>query len=506
MPSSSNAQASQVFTEADYARLFELSLDLLVVAGLDGYFKKVNPAWVQTFGWTEAELLSRPVADFMHPDDRERTLQARERLAHGVPLRGLENRYRCKNGTYRWLSWQSSVVLAEQKVFAVAHDITERRRLDQQRLELSKVEATGILAAGIAHDFNNLLGALLLNIELVGLAGATTPEQNACLQQARQAALSAETLTHRLLTFARSGSPARRLLDVKALLPQWVERAVSGTPVRAECVIDSKLWRIDADEMRLGEVIHSIAANACEAMPGGGRITLQAANVPADTEDAPSAPGAHIRITITDTGPGIAPEVLPNVFAPYFTTKPRGAQKGVGLGLSICRTIVQEHGGTLTLESVPGRGTTAILHLPARPTREESAAPFAPTAARILVMDDDDAFRGVLAQAVRQLGHEVALAANGAAAIAQFEQAATAGRPFDAALLALVVRDGLGAADTLAGLRRRQPGFRAAVMSGFEQDERFRDFERHGFTAALRKPFTTETLRAAVADLLRRRG
>lgn len=357
--------------ESDYDRLFNLSLDLLCVAGLDGYFKRVNPSWTRILGWTEAELLARPVKEFMHPDDRERTLQAREGLARGTPVRGLENRYLCKDGTYRWLSWQSISDPGAALVFAVARDVTERRQLDHERLVMSKLESTGILAGGMAHDFNNLLASLLLNVEMVGLCGPTTAQQGQFIHQALKAIETARVLTGQLITFAGSDGVARRTSDLRNLLREAFELALQGAELRTECVIAPDLWPVRVNQTQITQVFRGLLLNAREATPRGGEVRVCASNVTLAEAPMPElAPGDYLRIRITDTGGGIPAEILPKIFDPYFSTKERGTQKGMGLGLTICRMVLKRHGGAISIESETGRGTTVTCHLPAAPKSE----------------------------------------------------------------------------------------------------------------------------------------
>jgi len=357
--------------EADYRRLFTLSQDLLCIAGMDGYFKQVNPSWTRVLGWSEADLLSRPIEDFMHPEDRVRTLQARASLARGTPVRGLENRYLCKDGSYRWLSWQSTAEPATATVFAVARDITERRQLDHEQLIMSKLESTGILAGGIAHDFNNLLAGVLMNLDLVAMLGATSDQQKQHLRHAQQTVHAAKALTDQLLTFAEGGITDRRVIDLIPLLRQSLEVALQGSTIKSECVLAPDLWRVEANEAQINQITRNLILNAREASLDSAPIRLQADNVVCPTPNTASLPsGAYVRIIVMDKGSGIAPDILPKVFDPYYSTKQRGTQKGMGLGLTICRTVLQKHGGTIVLDSLPGLGTTATCHLPAyRPAR-----------------------------------------------------------------------------------------------------------------------------------------
>ena len=497
-------------TEANLDRFFALSLDLLCIAGLDGYFRRVNPSWTRVLGWSEQELLSRPVADFMHPEDRERTLQARARLAKGIPVIGLENRYMCRDGSYRWLSWQSSLYREGGLVIAVARDITERKHSDEEHLVVSKLESTGMLAAGVAHDFNNLLASVLLNVELVRLMGPLSEQQAQHLRQAQDSVSAAQGLTRQLVTFAEGGRMARRVLDLRPLLRGALEHVLGGSLVVGECDFESELWPAEVEEAQIRQVVKHLARNALEAMPGGGVIRVAARNATIRAGQlGAAAAGNYLCVTVADRGPGIPVAARDKVFDPYFSTKARGPQKGMGLGLTICHAIIRRHGGQIVVDdSAPGAGTTVRCYLPARP----GAAPTSDfelvvpagngERPRILVMDDEPWLRDVLEQALRRLGYVPELAKDGEEALALFRSALDAGRPFDAVLLDLTVRGGMGGREVVSLLREISPGLRAVLMTGYDGNSDFADYARLGFQAALSKPFTVEGLRATLARLL----
>ncbi|MBC8011934.1 MAG: response regulator, partial [Burkholderiales bacterium] len=270
------------------------------------------------------------------------------------------------------------------------------------------------------------------------------------------------------------------------------------------------LWPLEVDAGQIGQVIRNLVLNARESMPHGGTVRVKADNVvlPSDS-DQKIAPGHYVRITVDDEGSGITAAALPNIFDPYFSTKPRGHQKGMGLGLTICHSVVQKHGGHIEVSSAPGRGTTITCHLPAaRPTRDATPPPspvIAPgESCKILIMDDEPALRDIVTQITARLGYEVVSAADGDAAIALFEQAIRDGEPFVAALLDLTVRGGKGGAETLGALRARDPAIRAILMTGYNDAEAIRNHLEHGFAAALAKPFSSDALRATLAAVLGR--
>lgn len=489
-----------------YHQLFNLSLDLLCIAGLDGRFIRVNPSWTRVLGWSEAELLERRVEDFMHPEDRERTLAARASLAKGIPVQGLENRYLCKDRTHRWLSWQSSISPDGFTVFAVARDITDQRQRAYDRLVLSKLESTGILAGGIAHDFNNLLAGLMLNLEMVGLDQPTTPDQQLHLRQARQAILAAKALTQQLIAFADGGVPSRQITDLAALLHESLDATLDGSSLHHESGIAADLWPVDVDEEQLSQVIRGLVLNAREATDAGGRVQLHADNVvfAHPFNDLPA--GEYLRIQIADNGTGIPANILPRIFDPYFSTKQRGSQKGMGLGLTLAQTIIRKHRGAISIDSNPGRGTTVTLHLPAnRGTQVRPAQRAAtPTGARprVLVMDDEEILRETMALTLQQMGYDVDVAADGSDAVAAYERARQTARPFAVVLLDLTVRGGMGGSEAMRQLQALDPSVSAALMTGYTHESTFREYARHGFKGALAKPFSADALRDLLAQIV----
>jgi CheY-like chemotaxis protein len=373
---------------------------------------------------------------------------------------------------------------------------------------LSKLESTGILAAGIAHDFNNLLGSLLLNLDFVSLCDSTTIEQEDHLQQARQAVHAARALTQQLIAFADGGTPARRVTNLRNVLEQSMELALKGSSIRGECRLAPDLWSAEVDEDQIGQVIRSLILNAREATPAGGTIWLEAENVVQAAVGSPdAAAGDYLRIKITDTGSGIPADILPKVFDPYFSTKQRGSQKGMGLGLTICRMVIQKHGGTISLQSRPEGGTLVVCQLPAQrngvdqPAQVSSAS--SGPSGRVLVMDDEVVFLEILNRTLGKMGYEVSLAADGERALELYDQAQKEPRPFDVVLLDLTVRGGMGGAETIKRLRERNANVRAVLMTGYSNEPHFREFARHGFKAAMAKPFSANVLRAALDEVMR---
>ena len=405
------------------------------------------------------------------------------------------------------LRLETAVAASGQECRAVLSDITEQKRAEENRLILNRLEATGILVGGIAHDFNNLLTMILLHLELAQSLVPPGEELAHHLEQAKQAGLLASGLTHQLVTFAAGGVPVRKLTRLSEVIRDSVRLAVSGSVVRCDISLAEDLWPAEVDAGQIGQIIRNLVLNAREAKPAGGAISVRAENVVLGPSQNPSLPpGDYVRVSITDWGGGIPKEVLPKIFDPYFSTKQRGTQKGMGLGLSICHTVIQNHGGAIAVESEPGVGTTFRLHLPASRRllpKEKASVPAGVLGKRkILVMDDEEVVRKLVRRLLQQMGHEVELAEDGQSAVAAYESAKGQGHPFDAVILDLTIRDGVGGQETIRELIKIDPAVKAIVVSGYSNDPVLLEPERYGFKGVLRKPFDRHNLRTVLARVL----
>jgi signal transduction histidine kinase/ActR/RegA family two-component response regulator len=402
---------------------------------------------------------------------------------------------------------EAAVAASGQECRAVLDDITEHKRADEDRLILNTLESTGILAAGIAHDFNNLLTMILLNLELAQTLIPPGEELAHHLEQAKQAGLMATGLTQQLVTFAAGGAPVRKLTRLVELIEASVLLAASGSRLRCDFSLAEDLWPAEVDAIQIGQVIRNLVLNAREAKPTGGAISVRAENVVLGPSENPSLPpGDYVRVSVTDWGGGIPKEVLPKIFDPYFSTKQRGTQKGMGLGLSICHTVIQKHGGAIAVESEPGVGATFRLHLPASRRllpKEKASVPAGVLGKRkILVMDDEEVVRKLVRRLLQQMGHEVEMAEDGQSAVAAYERAKDQGHPFDAVILDLTIRDGVGGQETIRELLKIDPAVKAIVVGGYSNDPALLEPERYGFKGVLRKPFDRHSLRTVLARVL----
>jgi signal transduction histidine kinase/ActR/RegA family two-component response regulator len=386
----------------------------------------------------------------------------------------------------------------------VVRDVTERERLEQELQRASKLESVGVLAGGIAHDFNNILTAVIGNLNLALLGGEDPAERQHSLKEAERAALQARELTQQLLTFAKGGEPVRATVHLPEVLRQTAEFTVRGSRVRCEFDLAEELWLVDADRGQISQVVQNLVLNAVQAMPAGGVVRLAANNLTAaGGTPARLAAGDYVHLAVTDAGVGIAPEHVPRVFDPYFTTK----QQGSGLGLATVYSIVTKHRGHVDVQSEPGRGTTFHLWLPAL-RNAQPAPPPEPAAisgelhGRVLVMDDEPPICRLLGALLRRSGLTVATTVDGREAVEQFRAAREAGAPFDLVIMDLTVPGGMGGLEALEHLRAIDPGLKAIVSSGYSSDPVLANFRAHGFRGRVAKPYEVAELLNVVRDVL----
>jgi len=389
---------------------------------------------------------------------------------------------------------------------AVLEDITGRKRAEADRLILSKLESTAILAGGIAHDYNNLLTIILLSLEHGRTLVPAGEELAHHLERAEKATLLAHGLTQQLITFASGGTPIRKVTALSEIIRDSALLALSGSRVRCDFALADDLWPAEVDAVQIGQVVRNIVQNAQEAMPEGGVVSIRAENIVLGPQEEPALPpGDYVRVSIADRGGGIAKEVLPRVFDPYFSTKERATQKGMGLGLTICHSIIRKHQGAISVDSVVGRGTTFHIYLPtARKLSggEKASVPAGvPRHGWVLVMDDEEAVRRVIGLTLWGMGHEVEVAEDGQMAVEVYKKAKSLGHHFDVVILDLLVHEGMGGRETLQALVKLDPGVQAIAMSGNVLDPVLLEPERHGFRRALTKPFSARELREILAQV-----
>ena len=345
---------------------WQLTTDLLGVLNGEGYFEKSNPAWQTVLGWSEEEVRTMSIFELLHPDDRENTRGGFTRLTQGTPAVNFVNRYRCKDGSYRWLSWMG--VPEEGKYYCTGRDITTEKeaqiQLDfaQEALRQSqKMEAVGQLTGGIAHDFNNLLAGISGSLQVLEqrLSTGRVDGADRYLSMGQESVRRAASLTQRLLAFSRRQTLDPKPTDVNRLVGGMEEliRRTVGPAVDLEVIGAGGLWSTRIDPSQLENALLNLCINARDAMPDGGRLTIETANKWLDERAAKERelpPGPYVSLCVTDNGIGMSPEVIARAFDPFFTTKPIG--QGTGLGLSMVYGFVRQSGGQVRIYSGAGPG------------------------------------------------------------------------------------------------------------------------------------------------------
>ncbi|WP_192499440.1 PAS domain S-box protein [Skermanella pratensis] len=421
-------------------RLWELTEDLLVVADYDARLLRVSPSWARLLGHDEAALLAQPYPDIIHPDDLAVVSACLETLrSDGQPVR-FENRIRAADGSWKWIAWVLSADPNGEHLHGVGRDVTAEkaatealRAAEEQLRQAQKMEALGQLTGGVAHDFNNLLQGIGGSLEAVERrleAGRT--DIGHFSRAARLSVDRAATLTQRLLAFSRRQPLEPEVVDLNALvtgMQDLVQRSV-GESVRVETALEAEIWYTWADVNQIENVLLNLAINARDSMPDGGLLTIETANTLLDGSFSPDGTevqaGEYVMLAATDTGRGMAPDVLARAFEPFFTTKPVG--EGTGLGLSQLYGFARQSGGHARIDSTEGRGTSVKLYLPRHGGAPERAVePTGDAATRpdaqgtILVVEDEMIVSMVLVETLEEQGYTVLEAAEGQAALGILE-------------------------------------------------------------------------------------
>jgi PAS domain S-box-containing protein len=495
---------------ADYTADLELWLDTA------GRLMWVNPAVEDLTGYSVAEamLMDAFPVSLVHTADQA---LVREALAGAPGSRGtnVEFRLHHKSGELRWgsIAWQPIADRAGRAmgVRASIRNVTELRALEDQLREAQKLESVGRLAGGVAHDFNNRLQVIRGNTELA-LFLAVDPVREYLLEIQRAAAHSAQ-LTRQLLSFARRDVVSPKLVDLNEIVDstQQMLRRVIGEDLLLIWNPGPDLWRVRIDPAQVGQALVNLVTNARDALAGvdRGMITIDTRNVQVTTRGAAPAwmpPGDYVRLTVRDTGAGIAPEDVEHLFEPFFTTK--GVGQGSGLGLSMVYGIAKQNGGYVTVESALGKGTSIVIHLPrvgtdgVVPAAPASDAPAPPVRATVLVVEDEANILSLCARALKREGYRVLEATSPHEALSV---AAAYEAPIDL-LITDVVMPGMNGRQLSERLAAGRPALRVLFMSGYSADVLSTDGELDASVRFLGKPFGMSDLVLTVREALDARG
>ena len=501
-------------SESRYRFVTENISDVIWMMEPNGHrFSYVSPSVKEFRGYSAEEVMATSLDACLTPASLEKAQSVieheLERLAaqpqqQGPPL-FLELEYLRKDGSTVWAEVRASLLLDQDGQplgFAgVTRDLTERRKIDHEKHQLEtqllrsqKMDAIGTLAGGIAHDFNNLLTSILGNITLTQHMMKLPPLGETYLRRAEQATERAKDLTQQLLAFSKGGDPIKHLISLKDIIVESSSFALSGSSVLRELDLAVNLWPIEADPGQVSQIIHNIGINAVQAMPTGGKLSIDAANIWIDqssrTATIPLPPGPYVHVTLSDNGTGIPKEQLDKIFEPYFSTKPEGQ----GLGLATTYAIMQKHRGHITVESEQEVGTTFSLYFPAcasgaQPLKLE-ALPLHHGSGKILVMDDEESIRVLAKEMLSHCGYQSIFAKDGYETLALYQQATDMNTPFSAVILDLTVPGSLGGKETIRRLQEINPQIIAFVSSGFSNDPIMANYQSYGFQGVIAKPYS----------------
>jgi nitrogen-specific signal transduction histidine kinase/ActR/RegA family two-component response regulator len=381
----------------------------------------------------------------------------------------------------------------------------EHKKLVDELFNAKKLEAIGVLAGGIAHDFNNLLFVIMGNINMAQLKIEREHEAQRHLVEAEKACLRAKDLTQKFITFSSGGGPVKCRISMQELVAGIADLVLRGSMTTWEIKGTTDLWDVEVDENQMRQVFTSLIENAAEAMSRGGIISIRAENIEIDGWGAGGIDlreGHYVKVSIADEGVGIPEENISSIFDPYFSTKYRGSQKGMGFGLAIAHSVIKKHSGSIKVESIPGRGTTVSVLIPAADRKRgplpSARAFYTSPRKRILIMEDEEMPRELIQTMLEHLGYEVDTAFEGGEAVELYAESLEVGRHYDAVILDLAVKVGMDGKEAIRKIKYLNPKVRAIVSSGYSTETIMTDYADSGFCDVLKKPYDLEALKIAL--------
>ena len=498
-------------SEERFRSVVDHSPTTLMLKDVDGRIRLVNHCYEEWFGKRAADVIGKTSADLYDPDIARRMAASDRHIVESRQPFDEEIDISFADGAVHQLHVTKFPVFGPDGditgVGAIGIDMTGQRQAEERLRQSQKLEAVGQLTGGVAHDFNNLLTAIIGNLDLLGDFIDGAEEAEALRETAMRAAQRGATLNRQLLAFSRKQVLDPRPADLNALINKTSEllyRTI-GAHIQVKTLLSAGLWPCAIDEAQLESAILNLAINARDAMPDGGTLTIETANVEFGANDIGDkldlAPGRYVMVVVSDNGEGIAEDIQSKVFDPFFTTKEVG--KGSGLGLSMVYGFVKQSGGEAKLHSEKDRGTTVTLYFPAVDATgeaEDKTAARRPTGGSetILLVEDEPDVRDFLTTALRKLGYTVHAAAHGPAAIALMDE----GAPFDLLLTDVVLPHGLSGRDVADAFAKRYPAAKVLFTSGYTQNAVLSQGDFGDGVELLPKPYTRDVLADRVRAIL----
>ena len=498
-------------TERHFRSLVQSSTDVICIVDVDRIIRYQSASAERVFGYAPEQFQERRLTDLIHADDRREVVARLSEVAkHEMAETTLECRWRHRDGSWRHCETALTNLLDEPSVQGIVlntRDVSERKQLEARLLQSQKMEAVGQLAGGIAHDFNNLLMVIGGYAEALQSGHSEDDPRHEDAAEITRAAGQAAALTRQLLAFSRKQVLAPEILDLNGVVAemQRMRQRLIGEDIEFVTDLDATLGSVIADRAQLEQVIANLAVNARDAMPTGGRLTIETSNVELGGDSESSglgpAPGPYVVLVVIDTGIGMDEEIRAHIFEPFFTTKEQG--QGTGLGLATVHGIVTQSGGDVCVYSEPGQGTTFQVYLPrveqaVRGPSEASAHTPAAGSETVLLVEDNDSVRGLVRMALAEAEYQVVDFPSPSDALAF---SADHDGPIHLVVTDVVMPQMSGR--TLAeGLRAERPEMPVLYTSGYPKDELARRGVLDAGIALLQKPFDSEELARAVREIL----
>jgi len=507
------AEAALRASEERFRALVENSSDALLLLDAEGRVTYVSPSSSRHLGWGSDEMLGGSIFDFLHPDDRD-NMSTRMIDVLRSPAKPIHQDIRLQHADGSWREIESVAVnrLSDPSVEAIvvnARDITDRRKLEEQLRQAQKMEAVGQLAGGIAHDFNNLLTAILGYCNLMRDDMPAEDPLRADLDEIHSAGERAASLTRQLLAFSRRQMLQPQIVDLNVVVQQLEKllRRLISEDVELVTALAPDLLSVRVDPASIEQILVNLAVNARDAMPSGGQLTIETANVDLDENfviaHVPMKAARYVMLAVGDTGQGMDADTRARVFEPFFTTKEQG--KGSGLGLATVYGMVKQSGGYIWVYSEPGHGTVFKVYFPpAQPRPKSDGNQFGRRSTdamhgweTVLLVEDEDAVRALAREVLRRHGYVVLEARHGIDALRVAER-----HPDEIHLMVTdVVMPHMGGRDLVERLQAVRPKMKVLFMSGYT-DHAMMHRDLTPGSAFLQKPFTPEAFARKVRSVL----
>ena len=457
-------------------RIFETSNDLILVTDTGGNFIQVSPSVTAILGYQPSDMIGHSAVEFIHPDDLEHTRKEMRAARRGQSKRSFETRYVDNMGKAVALNWTGTWSEPVQRHFFIGRDLTEKQAAEAQLRHAQRMDAVGQLTGGVAHDFNNILTVITGTIGILREAVADQPQLVTIADLIDEAAERGANLTKHLLAFARKQPLQPLEIDVNALVLESAKllHPTLGKHIEIAPLLAEDAWTALVDPSQLTTAVLNLALNARDAMPNGGKLTIETGNIVLDESYANMhselAPGSYVMIAVSDTGSGIPAALLERVFEPFFTTKEVG--RGTGLGLSMVFGFVKQSGGHVKIYSEEGHGTSVKIYLPRATGLQQTAAEALVSGTveggkeTILVVEDDTMVRRYVMTQIESLGYTTLEAANASEALRIVDEATA----IDLLFTDVIMPGGMNGRQLVEEALRRRPNLKTLYTSGYTEN------------------------------------